>query len=132
MIRVLLIGMLEDNALRKGFSGIVDTFIHCDTPEEARLKIGDVDLFILDSGFGIEACHNFLTWARKNTAALGIIEEDVLNNYICIEAINSGIICEYLIRPVTAEQYAVALVKFNEMLTEKEGSSIHDNIVPIP
>ncbi len=116
MVSVLLIGVREDDALRKGFHRFTNVFRYCDAPEEAKTLLAGADLFFLDGKFGVDPCRGFLLWAGKNTSAVGVIVEDAPSNDICIEAINSGIVCDYLIRPVTAERYAETWVKFKERL----------------
>lgn len=120
MICILLIGIQEDYAIRKGFRCVTNLFRSCATLEEAQVLIKETDLFLLDSGFGLNDCSCFLEWAAKNTQAIGVIVEDVLNNWLCIEALNSGIVCDYLIRPITPERYAEACDRFREKLLSKK------------
>lgn len=112
MVHILLIGMKEDDSLRKSFHRVTNIFRSCSTLEEAKQLIKDTDLFFLDSRFGLNDCTCFLKWTADHTQAIGIIVEDVMNSSICIEGINSGIVCDHIIRPITPERYTEAWESF--------------------
>lgn len=105
----LLIGLTDREEVRRQLSELGASFILCcqSTAEaEGYLREQDGDVFfLLDTAMGEAACLDLLAWLLENRPAYGAIVGDSISDPLAINALNSGLIVDALLRPVSTERW---------------------------
>lgn len=124
----LLIGLEDHERIKELLEELVQPSIirTCQSTEEARdiLEHHGADFFFLDAGLGNEVCMEFLQWLLEYQPTYGAIIGNKLDPMLCVNALNSGIVLNTLVRPVYLTQWTETLYRYYDRYQKYHGEDL--------
>lgn len=124
----LLIGLEDHQRIRELLEELVplSTIRICQNTKKARdiLEHHEVDFFFLDAGLGYEVCMDFFQWLLEHRPTYGAIIGDRLEPILYVNAINSVIVLNALVRPVSLTQWTETLHRYYDLCQKHHGEDL--------
>lgn len=124
---VLLIGLADREKVRHQLSepGAAALVLCVENTGEAKDYLLNRDgdaFFLLDSVVGDAVCLDFLAWLLERRPTYGAIIGEHISNLLAINGLNSGIVVDVLLRPVSQERW-------RRLLERRAGHSGEDEVL---
>ena len=111
---ILIIGLSGNRALIDALSSAHNRLIFCNSIFRAKqiIRKQRLDFFVIGTDFGAENVSLFLDWVMLECTLCGVVIERKINNKLCVKAINSQVVFDYMTQNETKERYEQIFISF--------------------